>query len=148
MLSGLTAIARAEAALAIRRGLIAFAGTILLLGAVGLGLSAAVIETSAHVGLAASLGIWAGVTFLVSVAVLQIARGRRRYVHPAASGTAWRNLTGAPPPVGAGPVPGSTSSAAVQDAYRLGEQLGGSISPIVVIGGLVALGLITGRRRR
>ncbi|SDG39573.1 MULTISPECIES: resistance to Congo red protein [Thalassobaculum] len=148
MLSGLTAIARAEAALAFRRGLIAFAGTILLLGAVGLGLSAAVIETSTHVGLAASLGIWAAVTFLVSIGVLMIATGRRRHVDPAASGTAWRNLAGTPPPAGSGPVPGSASSTAVQDAYRLGEQLGSSISPVVVIGGLVALGLITGRQRR
>ncbi len=147
MLSGLTAIARAEAALAFRRGLIAFAGTTLLLGAVGLGLSAAVIETSTHVGLAASLGIWAGVTFLVSVGVLMIAGSRRRYVHPAASRTALGSLTGAPPPVGAGPVPGTASSAAVQDAYRLGEQLGSSISPVLVIGGLVALGLISGRKR-
>lgn len=147
MLSGLTAIARAEAALAFRRGLIAFAGTILLLAAVGLGLSAAVIETSTHVGLAASLGIWAAVTFLVSVGVLMIATRRRRYIHPAASSTALGSLGGTVPPAGAGPVPGTASSAAVQDAYRLGEQLGSSISPIVVIGGLVALGLITGRRR-
>lgn len=147
MLSGLTAIARAEAALAFRRGLIAFAGTILLLGAVGLGLSAAVIETSTHVGLAASLGIWGAVTFVVSVGVLMIATGRRRYVHPAATSTAWRSVAGAPS-AGAGPVPGTASSAAVQDAYRLGEQLGSSVSPLLLIGGLVAIGVLTGRNRR
>ncbi|WPZ32824.1 hypothetical protein T8K17_16440 [Thalassobaculum sp. OXR-137] len=147
MLSGLTAIARAEAALAFRRGLIAFAGTTLLLGAAGLGLSAAVIETANHVGLAASLGIWAAVTFIVAVGVLMIATSRRRYVHPTATGTAWRNVAGTPPPTGAGPVPGSASSAAVQDAYRLGEQLGSSVSPLLLIGGLVAIGILTGRRR-
>lgn len=147
MLSGLTAIARAEAALAFRRGLIAFAGTILLLGAVGLGLSAAVIETSTHVGLAASLGIWAAVTFLVSLGVLMIATSRRRYIDPAASRTALGSVTGVPP-VGAGPVPTSASSAAVQDAYRLGEQLGSSVSPLLLIGGLVAVGILTGRSRR
>ena len=96
-------------------------GIAVTLAAVGLGLSAAVIETSTHVGLAASLGIWAAVTFLVSVGVLMIATRRRRYIHPAASSTALGSLGGAVPPTGAGPVPGTASSAAVQDAYRLGE---------------------------
>ena len=141
MFSGLITIARAEVHLAVRRGLLALAGVFLLLGAVGLGLAAAVIETSTHVGIAASLGIWAGVTFLVSVGVLLLATRRRRLVHPAASRAALRTATGA------GPVPVAGPSAAVQDAYRLGEQFGSTISPIALIGGLLALGILTGRRR-
>jgi hypothetical protein len=147
MLSGLVAIARAEVALTFRRGLIALAGVTLLLGAIGLGLAAAVIETSTHVGIAAALGIWAGVTFLVAVGVLLLSGSRRRVIHPAATGAAWGTLAGAAPQPGAGPIPGTPASGAVQDAYRLGEQLGSSVSPLVLVGGILALGVLTGRRR-
>ena len=147
MLSGLTTIARAEVSLAFRRGLAALVGTTLMLGAAGLGLAAAVIETSTHVGLAGALGIWGGVTFLVGCGFLMISRSRRHFVHPAATSTAWRSLTGRVPPVGAGPVPVTGSPSAVQDAYRLGEQLGSTVSPVLLIAGLTALGMIAGRRR-
>lgn len=143
MFSGLITIARAEISLIFRRGLIAFAGTMLMLGSAGLGISAGVVETANHVGLAAALGIWGGITFLVSAGILMLASGRRRHVHPAATRAALSTAA----PAGAGPVPTSGSSAAVQDAYRLGEQIGGSISPLALIGGLVAIGVLTGRKR-
>ena len=141
MFSGLITIARAEISLIFRRGLIAFAGTILMLGALGLGIAAGVVETANHVGVAASLGIWGGVTFLVSAGVLMMASSRRRTMDPSATRAAIHTSTGA------GPVPVTGSSAAVQDAYRLGEQIGGSVSPVVLLGGVLALGILTGRKR-
>lgn len=142
MFSGLITIARAEVHLAIRRGLLALAGTALMLGAAGLGLAAAVIETSTHMGIAAALGLWGGVVFLIAVGVLLLATRRRHVVHPAATGAALGS------DAGAGPVPVSGQAGAVQDAYRLGEQFGSTLSPLMLVGGLLALGIVSGRRRR
>lgn len=139
MLADLARRARAEARALVWRGLLSLIGAGLLFVALGLGLAAAVIETSTQIGVTAALGIWSAVTLLVATTALMMAGNAR-------AGTG-RVISRPAAPSGGGSRADGTPPTSVEDAFLLGERLGGSMSPTAVLGLTVLLGMLAGRSR-
>lgn len=139
MLTATISHARAEAQSLLRRGIAALAGMLLMMAALGLALSAAIIETAAHLGLVGSLGLWGAITFLLAVGVLKMARAPRSRPRVPLEVPAATDM-----PSGVPPIPAGMDS----DAYRLGERIGRSVPPLGLVAAVALLGVVCGRRRR